>query len=108
MKKDKDKKKHTHTNNEMLKIYCFIFFFVLIHVRKCLTNDTTTNVDQMCHIMILYDMYDSQGFFLSFCFLFFFLEQQYNSTYLTSSHHISFMAYVLFFPLQVITKREDC
>jgi hypothetical protein len=57
----------------MLKIYCFILFFVLINVRKCLTNDTTTNVDQMCHIMILYDMYNSQGFFLFF-FSFFFLR----------------------------------
>jgi len=74
--KNKTKKKHTHThtNNEMLKIYCFILFFVLIHVRKCLTNDTTTNVDQMCHIMILYDMYNSQGFSFSFSFLSFFFS----------------------------------
>lgn len=66
---------------------CFLFF-CLLHVFK--PDNKTTNVDQMCHILILLQHVQAQGFFFfCFCFCFFRPALKPDLPDVTTTPHIS-------------------
>lgn len=87
----------------------FILFFCLLHVWK--RDNKTTNVDQMCHILILLQHVQramSLSLLSMFCFFFFFLDKHYKPRPAQLHQHTTLlMAYVLFFCCKIILKKEE-
>ena len=85
--------------NTLTICWAMLFLFSLIHVRKW-WDDTTINVDQMCHIrLLLQHVHRSK-------FIFFCLDQPYNPTSPIHSTSHPPMAYVLFFCCKKIQEKN--
>lgn len=111
---------NTQTRANMICFLYFTFFFCLLHVWK--RHNKTTNVDQMCHILILLQHVQravSLSLLSLFCFgffvcLFLFFRPSTINPDLTPLHQHTtlLMAYVLFFCCKIILKekkwRKNC